>query len=154
MLLYLQSYFNYSITTRLSHIHTLPRRTHLRYLVAHAMRLNRQILPVFLLAVRQFDVELDPGPLQPIMALRRQGIVAQIDQLQRVRIDHALVRVHLDDVVVVGQQLLQLGHLEHDLGQGDEGVVGDVEAAQRSQVGQLVGKFGHLIVGQVEHWQI
>lgn len=88
------------------------------------------------------------------MALRSQWIVAQIDQLQGVRIDHSLVSVHLDNVVVVGQQLLQFRHLEHNLWQGYERIVGDVQATQARQFSQLVGQFGHLVVRQVKNYKV
>lgn len=50
-----------------------------------------QILPVFLLSFGQFDVEIDARRAQLLVRLRRQRIVAQVDQLQRLRSDHAVI---------------------------------------------------------------
>lgn len=41
-----------------------------------------QILPVLLLPFGQLDVKVDAGRLQELVRLRRERIVAQIDQLQ------------------------------------------------------------------------
>lgn len=75
--------------------------------------------------------------LEQIVAHRRERIVPQVDQLERVG-RNDLVPVDVDDGIVVGLQFAQLGHLEHDGGQCDEGVVRNVQHLQRVQIGQLV----------------
>lgn len=77
----------------------------------------------------------------------------QVDHLQRRGPDHALVCLHVDNVVVIGQQVAQLEHLEHHLGQRDKRIVRDVQPGQELQVAQLVGQLGHLVVGQVQFYE-
>lgn len=55
-----------------------------------------------------------------------------------------------DNGVVIGFQLAQIGHFEHDRWQSQEQIVRDVQTQQCGQTGELIGQFVHLIVRQVQ----
>lgn len=111
-------------------------------------RLDGEVLPVLLLPL----AEEHPGTLhrlQGLLHVGQHGVVGQVHLHQRRRLAYPL-HLHLNDAVVVGVEVGQLGHFEGDPRQGDEGVVADVEGVQLREVAQLVWQFAHLVVGHVE----
>lgn len=114
--------------------------------------LDLEILPLFFLSLGKlnFKVHFGFGFSQNVEADSSEWIKSQVDEFKAIVFHIEQVEIYFKNFVRVSNQFAQVFQLENDVGQCEKWVARYVECLQLLQVDQLVGKFRHLIVRQIQ----